>query len=181
MQKNRSKIQKFFVTSLVIDLFILSACEQENELLTDEIVIPQSTLPIVQNETDNTDGPSFDAKDPRYLFDVEEHSLEELKSLLQRVEEVTAKDQENKDELDIVLILHGPDINLFINKNYEKNKYIVDLAARLDAFDVIDMKICDTAMSELGVSRTDVPAFIESVPYAPTEIERLTDEGYISL
>ncbi len=72
-------------------------------------------------------------------------------------------------------------INLFINKNYEKNKYIVDLAARLDAFDVIDMKICDTAMLELGVSRADVPAFIESVPYAPKEIERLTDEGYISL
>ena len=85
------------------------------------------------------------------------------------------------EDIEIVLVLHGPDINLFTHNNYKDNKTLVDLAAKLDAFNIIDMKICETSMSSMGVSRSEVPVFIESVPYAPTEIRNLTDDGYINL
>ena len=42
-------------------------------------------------------------------------------------------------------------------------------------------KICETSMSSMGVERSEVPAFIESVPYAPDEIRGLGEEGYIKL
>ena len=68
-----------------------------------------------------------------------------------------------------------------MEKNYEKNKELVDLAAKLDAFNVIDLKICEKSLSSRGVSQDEIPSFIEPVPYAPDEIKRLTEEGYINL
>ena len=109
------------------------------------------------------------------------HSPEELAELLQRAELIRETNAEGYEDLEIVLVLHGPDINFFREENYEKHKPIVDLAAKLDAFDIIDMKICETSMSSMGVERSEVPAFIESVPFAPAEIRRLQEDGYINL
>jgi len=116
-----------------------------------------------------------------YLFDISDHSIEELEALLKRAQEITQLDSSNYGDLEIVMILHGPDIDWFTQQNYEQNLELVDLAAKLDAFDIIDMKVCETAMSARGVKREDIPSFIESVPYAPDEMERLLQEGYINL
>ena len=43
------------------------------------------------------------------------------------------------------------------------------------------MRICDTTMSSMGVERSEIPAFIESVPYAPDEIRRLVEKKHINL
>jgi len=127
------------------------------------------------------DNRQFNIDNTQYLFDVSDHSPEELKALLSRAEEIRETHAEGYDDLDIVLILHGPDINIFRQENYIQHKPLVDLAAKLDAFEIIDMKICETSMSSMGVERSEVPAFIESVPYAPDEIRRLGNEGYIRL
>lgn len=116
-----------------------------------------------------------------YLFDISKHSMEELEALLKRAHEITQLDSSNYGDLEIVMILHGPDIDWFTQQNYEHNLELVDLAAKLDAFDIIDMKVCETAMSARGVKREDIPSFIESVPYAPDEMKRLLQEGYINL
>jgi len=55
----------------------------------------------------------------------------------------------------------------------------VDEAARLDAFDVVDIRICQTMMEARGIGPDDIPSFIEQVPYGPGEVERLVEDGYL--
>jgi len=57
----------------------------------------------------------------------------------------------------------------------------VDLAAKLDAFNVIDVKMCNTMMNQLSVDKQEIPAFIEVVPYGPDEVEKLQEKGFIKL
>jgi uncharacterized protein len=113
------------------------------------------------------------------VLDVSVHSLDELKVLLDRAEEIAARPQSQGEKAGVVLVLHGPEVEFFAISNYPRYKDIVDQAARLDAFDVVDVKICQSMMDRLGVGRDDIPAFIEQVPYGPGEVERLVREGYV--
>lgn len=146
-----------------------------------ELQTQMPSTPTALPAQESQDNAQFEIGNTRYLFDVSDNSPEELQSLLSRAEEIRETHADGYDELEIVLVLHGPDINIFRQQNYSKHKSLVDLAARLDAFDIIDMRICETTMTRMGVERSEVPSFIESVPYAPTEIRRLIDEGYINL
>ena len=109
------------------------------------------------------------------------HSIEELEALLQRTEEITRDIPADFEHLEIVLILHGPDLDWFKKENYSKNRQMVDLAAKLDGLDIIDIKACATAMGSRGIDSNDLPAFIETVPYAPDEIARLQEQDYVTL
>jgi intracellular sulfur oxidation DsrE/DsrF family protein len=113
------------------------------------------------------------------VLDVSVNSLDELKVLLDRAEEIAARPQSQGEMAGVVLVLHGPEVEFFAISNYPHYKDIVDQAARLDAFDVVDVKICQSMMERLGVERDDIPAFIEQVPYGPGEVERLVREGYV--
>jgi intracellular sulfur oxidation DsrE/DsrF family protein len=171
---------------LLLAILLLPGCEQEpvatTEILTpvnhEEAVIALSnpTSPAhVQTDTQFTIG------NKRYLYDISKHSIDDLKLLLQRAEEINQAETVKPDNLEIVMILHGPDINWFTLENYDDNKELVDLAKRLDAFDIIDLKVCETTMDSLEIDRNQIPPFIEPVPYAPGEISRLSEEGYIHL
>lgn len=161
---------------------LASGCDQtgDNTSATLEKKVPvaavSQTAPVLA-----TPQTQFTIGNKSYLFDISKHSIEELEALLQRAQEITQLDSGNYGDLEIVMILHGPDIDWFTQQNYEHNLELVDLAANLDAFDIIDMKVCETAMSARGVKREDIPSFIESVPYAPDEMKRLLQEGYINL
>lgn len=171
--------------AVAIGMLLLGACGQNenNEVLTTATPQVQEALQVKTVAIDESaeENSQFDIGNTKYLFDVSNHSATELESLLQRAEEIRETHADGYDDLDIVLILHGPDINIFRQENYNKHKPLVDLAAKLDAFKIIDMKICEKSMSSMGVERSEVPAFIESVPYAPNEIQRLGEEGYINL
>ena len=168
--------------SLVVTLFCLCACESQTEpadkgsMMSNNIA--QETASI-QQETPIT--AELEIENKSYLFDVTDHSIEELEALLVRAEEVSQTHPADFEDLEIVMIIHGPDIDLFTSQNYEENKQLIDLASRLDAYDVIDMKVCEKTMSLRGVDREDIPSFIESVPYAPTEIKQRLQDGYINL
>jgi uncharacterized protein len=167
---------------------ILYACGQDQEA-TPQIENNYAAAPaeIVQESAAifspkaTLDNRQFNIDNTQYLFDVSDHTPAELEALLTRAEEIRETHAQGYNDLDIVLVLHGPDINIFRQENYIQHKPLVDLAAKLDAFEIIDMKICETSMSKMGIERSEVPAFIESVPYAPDEIRRLGDEGYIKL
>ncbi|MEX2517223.1 MAG: DsrE family protein [Gammaproteobacteria bacterium] len=117
----------------------------------------------------------------RYLFDISEHSREELMLLLQRADEVATVAGVDFNDMDIALVLHGPDIAWFARSNYEENKDLVDLAARLDALGVIKLKVCKKAMVAYGFVEDEIPAFIDRVAYAPDEMRRLQGSGYFTL
>ena len=180
----------------MVTCILLTACEQETSLSS----IPrQATIAELQAESPPTERnqeresnlptpnlsehpqTQFNLGNKSYLFDVSDHSIEELEALLERAEEITQSSANKYDKLDIVMILHGPDINWFTQQNYEQNKQLVDLAAKLDAYDIIDLKVCETAMSNRGLEREQIPSFIESVPYSPDEMKRLLKEDYINL
>jgi len=113
------------------------------------------------------------------VLDISVHTIDELKVLLDRAEGLAMTPQPPGAAASVVLVLHGPEVEFFAISNYGKYKDIVDQAARLDAFDVVDVKICRAMMQTRGIPRDDIPAFIEQVPLGPLEIERLAGEGYV--
>ncbi len=137
--------------------------------------------PSVTADQHQPPGRRYTIDNTRYLFVVAEHPVGELQALLQRADDIARTSRDQFDQLDIVLVIHGPNIDLFTQRNYEKNKQLIDLAARLDAARVLDLKMCETSMRHYGISREQVPSFIEAVPYAPDEIKRLDEAGYINL
>ena len=164
----------------------LLGCEQDHQSPT-AIVAPVTEQEPVISLTEppepvhvQTDS-QFTIGNKRYLYDISEHSIEDLKQLLQRAEEITQAGTKELEDLEIVMILHGPDIGWFTLDSYDNNKELVDLAKKLDTFDIIDLKVCETTMENLKIDRKQIPAFIESVPYAPDEINRLSQDGYTHL
>ena len=79
----------------------------------------------------------------------------------------------------VVVILHGEEALPFTSHGYHSNRMLIDRAARLDAYRLIDVRMCETWMSDNGIDAGEIPAFVETVPYAPEEIERLEAEGFV--
>ncbi len=123
--------------------------------------------------------PNREATAQGLVLDISVHSLEELRVLLDRAETLAMRPRPQGEKPGVVLVLHGPEVKFFAISNYSRYKDVVDQAARLDAFDVVDVKICRSMMLQLGVDRDDIPAFIEQVPYGPGEVERLVRDGYV--
>ncbi|MBI2970547.1 MAG: hypothetical protein HYY36_07360 [Gammaproteobacteria bacterium] len=123
----------------------------------------------------------FELGDTRILFVTQFHSESELEALLHRADEIARTSPDGPGQTQIALVVHGPSIEHFRQKNYTRNKALIDLAARLDALNVMDVKICEFSLNKAGIPRSEIPAFIESVPFAPDEIRRLTEAGYVTL
>ncbi len=117
----------------------------------------------------------------KYVFDILLHTPEEIRALLERAEDAVPQPRREREKPSVALVLHGPEIDIFAIGNYAKYKDIVDLAAKLDAYGIIDVKMCLSTMRRRGLDDDDVPPFVELVPYGPDEIERLKREGYIYL
>lgn len=124
----------------------------------------------------NTD---IDTDPERIVLDISVHTEEELQILLDRAEQLAAKQRLAGQEASIILVLHGPEVEFFSTRNYDRYMGLVDQAARLDALDIVDVKICQTMMKIRGVERDDIPSFVEQVPLGPAEVERLAREGYV--
>lgn len=80
----------------------------------------------------------------------------------------------------LVLVIHGSEVGIFFKENYSQYKPIVDLAAKLTAFQVIDIRVCEASAQIMGLDiKTRFP-FVGTVPYGPAEITRLIEvEKYV--
>ena len=154
-------------------VFILPEAEQPGAVVS-PVDRAEKTLPAVNTP------PAFNQVPARTVLDVSVHSIEGLKVLFDRAEELAMTPRPKGEDASVVLVLHGPEVEFFSIKNYDKYKAIVDQAARLDAFDVVDVKICQTMMGVRGIEQNDIPSFIELVPYGPGEVEQLKQEGYVA-
>lgn len=174
--------------SCAILLTLATACDRNSN----EVAPPQEkSTPAALSQTQDpvtriapgaeTTPTHFNIGNKSYLFDVSDHTIEELESLLERAREISEMDMHEYPDLEIVMIIHGPDIEWFTPKNREKNHRLINLAGKLDEFDIIDMKVCKKTMEKHGVKREDIPAFMEPVPYAPDEIKRLLEAGFVNL
>jgi hypothetical protein len=124
---------------------------------------------------------NFETQAPGYVFDVTVNSAQQLDVILDRAEslrELFDPDQHGR----IAIVLHGNELRLFQKDNYAANMSIVDKARRLDQENIIDIKACQTMMRILEIEQSELPNFIEQVPLAPIEIQRLEKEnGYTRL
>lgn len=166
---------------LSVTIFSLAACDTQTETSENKPMLTSAAEAKTpgQGEISNTTEPEIENKS--YLFDVSDHSIDELEALLARAEEVSQTHPADFEDLEIVMVIHGPDIDWFTQQNYEHHQPLVDLAARLDATNVIDMKVCERTIQDRGIAKDDLPAFIESVPYAPLEIKQRLEDGFINL
>jgi len=109
---------------------------------------------------------------------IEQHTADEMLALLQRAERIAAGQDEYRTRDPVVLVLNGDEIELFKRENYRTNKPLIDLAARLDAFNIIDVKVCKNWTAQRGIELTDLPPFIEGVSSGSQENKRLEQAGY---
>ena len=109
---------------------------------------------------------------------IEAHTTEELASILSRAETLLEAEEQYSSQQPIALILHGDETEAFLKGNYTAYRELVDLAARLDAFNVIDVQVCETWMRDNGVEREQLPPFVNTVPYGPAAERELIERGY---
>lgn len=114
-----------------------------------------------------------------YVAKVELHTPEELKDLFDRAENFLESHQGySAGSSPIEVVLHGPEVRLFQRKNYQQYKMLVDQAARLDAYKIIDVRICELWMGLDDVQHSELPPFIDTVPNGPAYKEQLIEQGY---
>lgn len=80
----------------------------------------------------------------------------------------------------IAFVLHGPEVKIFFSENYEAYKRIVDLAARLSALGVLDIRVCEARSRHMRLELETLYPFVGTVEFAPKEIDRLiSKEKYL--
>jgi intracellular sulfur oxidation DsrE/DsrF family protein len=110
-----------------------------------------------------------------YVFSVTVSSARELDVVLDRAEDL--RDLFDPAEHSrIAIVLHGDELHLFERRNYSMNQSVVERARTLDQDNIIDIKACQTMMRTLDIGQSELPSFIEQIPFAPAEIERLQRE-----
>ena len=124
---------------------------------------------------------SAEPKTDGYVFSVTVTSAQQLDVVLNRAEEL--RDLFDPDQHSrIAIVLHGDELQLFQEQNYSTNMSVVERARLLDQDNIIDIKACQTMMRTLQIGQNELPSFIEQVPFAPAEIERLqVEEGFTRL
>jgi intracellular sulfur oxidation DsrE/DsrF family protein len=116
-----------------------------------------------------------------YVFSVTVTSAQQLDVVLDRAEDLREL-FDPAEHSRIAIVLHGDELHLFQEQNYSSNQSIVERARLLDQDNIIDIKACQTMMRFLEIEQNELPSFIEQVPFAPAEIERLQrEEGFTRL
>ena len=116
-----------------------------------------------------------------YVFDITVQNEKQLDAILNRADRLRGQFSPSEHGK-ITLVLHGEELRLFQKSNYSEFMSIVDRARALDQQKLIDIKACQTAMDEFQIDQSELPDFIEQVPFAPVEIERLElEKGFTRL
>jgi intracellular sulfur oxidation DsrE/DsrF family protein len=76
----------------------------------------------------------------------------------------------------IAFVIYGPDVGMFFKENYSAFKPIVDLAARLSALEIIDIKVCQVSYEKEGLDKSTLLPFVSTVPFGPAEVNRLLED-----
>lgn len=104
---------------------------------------------------------------------------DDLAALFDTLEDSVAAGEQQPDP--VVILLHGPEARSFLRSEYLANQSLVDRAAKLKAFDRVDFRMCETWMRTNGIGRDELLPFVDTVPLAPEEVEKLEQDGYLPL
>ncbi len=142
---------------------------------------PPPVIPAIQSAESRVPLLTPDQQEGNVVFDITLHEVKDIELLFARLEKLVTEPHAQGELPRIALVLHGPEVEFFALKNYPRYQDLVDLAAKLTAFEIIEIKACQTRMQSLGLSGSDMPAFIDLVPFGPDEVERLVEESYVRM
>ena len=143
-------------------------------------IAANSQGPIQEQALGKGDSVFGNAEANGYLARLELHSPQDIERALQRAELLHQQLQRGNRIAPLAMVIHGPEVAVFFSENYPQYKRIVDLAARLSAFNVVDLKVCQTQIDHLTKEKPTLPPFVEEVPYGPGEVKRLIEsEGFV--
>ena len=142
---------------------------------------PSSFYRLLPTESEPLTPSTEQKPSPKYLAQIEVHSTEELNNLLERSEELFDKGEiKPGQDTPVSFVLHGPEALLLLQSNYPSNQQLVDLAAKLSAFKVVDIRVCETWMGNNQLDQSQLPPFIGTGPFGPAETKRLLEqEAYV--
>ena len=110
------------------------------------------------------------------MVDIELQTLPQFSELLQRADQLLLAGELPEDgEAAVVFVLHGPVLRSLLKQNYRDNRQTVDLAARLSALGVIDLKACQTWMRSASVDEADLQPFVQTVSYGGCETRNVSE------
>lgn len=120
-----------------------------------------------------------------YVARINLEKADQVFEALQRAEAYFETKQQLKSptssaEPPIAFVIYGPDVGIFFKENYNHFKPIVDLAARLSALEVIDVKVCQVSYEREGLDKSTLLPFVSTVPFGPAEVRRLLDDQQYS-
>ena len=121
---------------------------------------------------------SGSVESPAYIAQLQAHTAAELGQILNRLDLLLNSEQAYPSSQPLALVLHGDEVRAFLRSNYQSNRDLVDLAARLDAFNAVDIQVCETWLRNAQIQRSELPAFVETVPYGPDQEKALLEQGY---
>lgn len=111
-----------------------------------------------------------------YLARIGFNDPEQVAEALMRVEGLYDFDAGDLLSSPVAIVVHGPEVSIFQKENYQEHKEIVDLAARLSALGILDISVCEIRLNREGGDKDSVYPFVGTVPFGPTEVNRLLDE-----
>ena len=83
----------------------------------------------------------------------------------------------NLDHPPVAFLVYGPPVAMFFKKNYQQYSEVVDLAAKLTALKVIDVKVCKYSFVKEGLDNKNLLPFVSTVPFGPDEVVRLIEQA----
>ena len=72
--------------------------------------------------------------------------------------------------------MHGDEARILFKQQYANNKAVVDLAAKLTALNIVDIKVCDIWIDGNNLSVKDLQPFVGVANKAVAEAERLVSQ-----
>ena len=164
---------------LVLAIPLLCALMSVDVVADSDVVVDKKESGMIRFES-STPAPLPSTDNGLYLARLLLHSPSEVQDALLRAKTLLDQGLVNADDPPIAFVLHGPEVSIFLRENYEQYREIVDLAAHLSAFNVVDMKVCRTRLGSLGETDQQLVPFVSTVPLGAAEVKRLlNDEGYV--
>ena len=115
-----------------------------------------------------------------YLARIGYNDPVQLNEALERIKDYVDENGSGESLSPITMVVHGPEVEIFEQTNYETYKPIVDKAAQLSALGVLDIAVCETRVRYRGLDPEKVYPYVAKVPFGPAEVNRLVDdESYI--
>ena len=113
----------------------------------------------------------------KYLADISVHSSQELLDILTRANMLFESGQYSaKKSSPIIFLLHGDEARILFKQQYANNKAVVDLAAKLTALNIVDIKVCDIWIDGNNLFVKDLQPFVGVANKAVAEAERLVSQ-----